>query len=134
MRVIAALAAALAATAGLSSTAGPASPPSTARPVEQTDAAASMPIRPGFFFELYRGHSIMGWGRDATACAYIDGVQLDLYPVGNDRYMSVLQAYQQEHGVRNITAASVRALGEFDMAPPADPVPHCPTPPSRSGI
>ena len=122
MRMITALAAAAAPTAGLMGTAGPAV--AAVHPAEQGEAALAH--RAGAFFEQYRGHHIMGWGRDETACAYIDGVQLVLYPAGNDRYLSALQAYQQERGVRAITKASVRVLSDLRMAPPTDPAPHCP--------
>ncbi|MDI6103654.1 tyrosinase family oxidase copper chaperone [Actinoplanes sp. NEAU-A12] len=126
MRVIASLAAALAVVAGPIVLAGPAGAASVSRPGGQVDAAAASTQRAGFFAESYRGHWVMGWGRDESACAYIDGVQLVLYPVGGDHYLSALQAYQQERGVRSITRASARVLGEFTMVPPADPVRHCP--------
>ena len=90
-----------------------------------TEPVKNRADRPAFF-ERYRGHHIMGWGRGESACAYIDGVQLVLYPVGNDRYLSAVQAFREERGVRGITAASVRVLGEERLAPPEPPVPHCP--------
>ncbi len=128
MRVtVAVLVATLAATTGLMTTAGAAGASTTAaaHQVEQVDLGVAAAHQSGFF-ERYRGHHIMGWGRNEKACAYIDGVQLVLYPLGRDRYLSALQAYQEERGVRAITKASVRVLGEFEMVPPTDPVPHCP--------
>ena len=113
------------AAAAVLSTAGSVSAAPTGSPHDPASPAAS----PGYgtgFFEVYRGHHIMGWGRDRTACAYIDGMQLVLYPAGAGQYTSALQAFQPERGLRAITKASVRALGEFDMAPSRDVVGHCP--------
>jgi hypothetical protein len=122
MRVsVATLAAALVATAGLTALPGAAGAAATGQ-----GAAAVADSHNAGFFEQYRGRHIMGWGRDESACAYIDGVQLELLPLGDDRYLSVVQAFQQEHGVRGITTASVRALGDARLTPPDPPVPHCP--------
>ncbi|MEV6597760.1 tyrosinase family oxidase copper chaperone [Actinoplanes sp. NPDC051346] len=126
MRVTATLAAALTAAAGLITTAGPAAAAPVAHPVEQVDAASAVALRAGFFQQLYRGHHIMGWGHNESACAYIGGVQLVLYPLGRNQYLSALQAYEQERGVEGITKASVDVLGDADLLPPADPVAHCP--------
>ena len=126
MKAIAGLMAALTTTGCLLAVGGPAGAAPAARPAGPAAVMAGPTAGRGFFFENYRGHHILGWGRDGSACSYIDGVQLVLYPAGNDRYASALQAYQQERGVRAITRASVRVLGDFDMVPPADPVPHCP--------
>jgi hypothetical protein len=115
----------LVATTGLMSTPGVAGATVAAHPVERVDAGTAGPERRAFF-ERYRGHHIMGWGRDESACAYIDGVQLVLYPVGDDRYLSAVQAFQEERGVRGITRASVRALGGSQLAPPEPSVAHCP--------
>ncbi|MEV4274534.1 hypothetical protein [Actinoplanes xinjiangensis] len=123
MRVIVTLAAA-ATTACLMSTAVPAG--AATHPAARAGVTTAGPHRTGAFVTHYRGHHIMGWGRDDRACAYIDGVQLVLYPLGTDRYLSALQAFKEERGVRAITEASVRVLGDFDIVPPADPVPHCP--------
>ncbi|MEU4428948.1 tyrosinase family oxidase copper chaperone [Actinoplanes sp. NPDC024001] len=99
----------------------------TARPAERGDAGAAVAHthKPGFF-ETYRGHHIMGWGHDDSACAYIDGRQLVLYPAGGGSYTSALQGYQAERGLRAITKASVRVLGDLDMVAPTEPVAHCP--------
>lgn len=78
------------------------------------------------FYETYRGHHIMGWGENETACAYIDGVPLVLYPSGGGRYTSNLAGFQPEAGVRAITKASVRTLGELRPARPSDAPAHCP--------
>jgi hypothetical protein len=124
MRIInATVVAVLAATAGLIITADTAG---ATAPATRRVTAGAADARQGGFFERYRGHHIMGWGRDESACAYIDGVQLVLYPLGDDRYLSALQAYKEERGVRAITKASVRVLGSARPVPPADPVPHCP--------
>lgn len=82
--------------------------------------------KPGFF-ETYRGHHIMGWGENEKACAYIDGVQLVLYPTGDGKYSSNLQGFQQEASVRAITKASVKTLGKLKMTTPDDGAAHCPT-------
>ncbi|GGQ59584.1 tyrosinase family oxidase copper chaperone [Couchioplanes azureus] len=121
MRAIPILAAVLAAGAGLIATAGPA----VAAPAPQPAAQAGADLA-GFFAQRYGGHHIMGWGRDESACSYIDGVQLVLYPLGRNRYVSALQAYEEERGVKNITKASADVLGEARLVPPADPVAHCP--------
>ncbi|OJF09896.1 tyrosinase family oxidase copper chaperone [Couchioplanes caeruleus] len=126
MRAIPTLAAALVVTAGLVGTAGPAGAAAAPEPVAQAVAASAGADRTGFFAQRYGGHHIMGWGRDESACAYIDGIQLVLYPLGNNRYVSALQAYEDERGVRNITKASADVLGDAHLVPPADPVAHCP--------
>ncbi|BEL07320.1 hypothetical protein Q0Z83_055110 [Actinoplanes sichuanensis] len=89
--------------------------------------APSAPVvaKPGFY-ETYRGHHIMGWGADAKACAYIDGVPLVLYPSGDGRYTSNLAGFQQEASVRAITKASVKTLGDLAPAVPSDAPAHCP--------
>ncbi|GAA0514674.1 hypothetical protein Ade02nite_90370 [Paractinoplanes deccanensis] len=119
-RVVAGLAA-----AAVLSMAGSVSAAPTGAPRDPAPPAASPAYGTGFF-EVYRGHHIMGWGHDRSACAYIDGMQLVLYAAGPGQYTSALQAFQPERGLRAITRASVRALGTFDMAPPRDGVAHCP--------
>ena len=120
-RVVAGLVAA----AAVLSTAGSVSAAPTASPRDPAPPAAGASYGTGFF-EVYRGHHIMGWGHDRSACAYIDGMQLALYPAGAGQYSSALQAFQPERGLRAITRASVRALGKFDMAPARDVAAHCP--------
>ena len=115
----------LAVTVGAMLTAGSVSAAPAGSPREPAEPAAKVSPERGFF-EVYRGHHIMGWGHGDAACAYIDGMQLVLYPTDGGRFGSALQAYQQERGLRAITKASVRVLGKLNMAPPADPVPHCP--------
>ncbi|SFF19004.1 Tyrosinase co-factor MelC1 [Actinoplanes philippinensis] len=101
-------------------------------PAATPSASASTPVakpavrKPGFF-ETYHGHHIMGWGENDTACAYIDGVQLVLYPTGDGGYTSNLQGFQQEPSVRAITKASVKTLGKLRMTTPDDGAAHCPT-------
>ncbi|MFI5496051.1 tyrosinase family oxidase copper chaperone [Actinoplanes sp. NPDC051859] len=120
------LAAAVLVTTGLLAIAGPAAAATDPAPASRVETATNTEISAGAFSEIYRGRHIMGWGRDDSACAYIDGIQLVLYPVGNDWYVSAVQAYEQAHGVREITKASVRTLGELDLFPPTEAVPHCP--------
>jgi hypothetical protein len=95
-------------------------------PVPAPSASAAAPAKAGFF-ETYRGHHIMGWGENEKACAYIDGVQLVLYPTGDGMYSSNLQGFQQEPSVRAITKASVKTLGKLRMTTPSDGAAHCPT-------
>jgi hypothetical protein len=99
-------------------------------PMPSASAAAAVTgpatAKPGFF-ETYRGHHIMGWGENERACAYIDGVQLVLYPTGDGKYSSNLQGFQQESSLRAITKASVKTLGKLRMTTPPDGAAHCPT-------
>jgi hypothetical protein len=81
--------------------------------------------KPGFY-ETYRGHQIMGWGSGDTACAYIDGKRLVVYPGEAGQYTSAVQGFQPERSLRAITRASVKALGEMDLSADAEPVAHCP--------
>jgi hypothetical protein len=125
----------LAVAVGLATTAGTvyAAAEPDVDPVPMPSASASGPAvagpaaaKPGFF-ETYRGHHIMGWGENEKACAYIDGVQLVLYPTGDGKYSSNLQGFQQESSVRAITKASVKTLGKLRMTTPPDGAAHCPT-------
>ncbi|GGK06605.1 hypothetical protein GCM10010123_40510 [Pilimelia anulata] len=109
--------------AGLAAAA--AGPAAAARPVDGAFAAPATDPQPGHFREQYRGREITGWGRDEAACAFIDGVRLELYPMGANKYTSAVQAYREEQGVRAITRASVRVLGESDLTPPALPDDRC---------
>ncbi|WP_433795685.1 tyrosinase family oxidase copper chaperone [Actinoplanes sp. CA-252034] len=96
--------------------------PSASAPVRAVEPAVA---KPGFF-ETYRGHHIMGWGENEKACAYIDGVQLVLYPTGDGKYSSNLQGFTQAPSVRAITKASVKTLGKLRMTTPTDGPAHCP--------
>jgi hypothetical protein len=78
------------------------------------------------FYETYRGHQIMGWGSGNTACAYIDGKRLVVYPGEGGQYTSAVQGFQPERSLRAITRASVKALGEMGLSDEAEPVAHCP--------
>ena len=82
--------------------------------------------RPGFF-ETYRGHHIMGWGDGEQACAYIDGKRLVVYPAPGGAYTSAVQGFKPEPGLRAITKASVKALGDLGMSAIVEPSPHCPS-------
>ncbi|MBG0566112.1 tyrosinase family oxidase copper chaperone [Actinoplanes aureus] len=108
----------LAVAVGVMATAGSAAAAPAAPPVPSGNNVG--------FFETYRGHHIMGWGHDESACAYIDGKRLVLYPAGKGLYTSSLQGYQQERGLRAITKASVRVLGDLDMVDATEPPGHCP--------
>jgi Tyrosinase co-factor MelC1 len=96
-------------------------------PIPAPSASASAIAAETGFFETYRGHHIMGWGENERACAYIDGVQLILYPTGDGMYSSNLQGFLQQPSVRAITKASVKTLGKLKMAAPSDGAAHCPT-------
>ena len=107
--------------------AGSVSAAPTPRPVKPSAAAEAGADRyKDGFFETYRGHHIMGWGHNELACAYIDGKPLVLYPAGRGMYTSALQAYQPESGLRAITKASVRMLGELDITAATELPAHCP--------
>ncbi|HWS39027.1 MAG TPA: tyrosinase family oxidase copper chaperone [Actinoplanes sp.] len=80
--------------------------------------------KPGFY-ETYRGHHIMGWGAGDSACAYIDGKRLVLYPAEDGKYTSAIQGFNPQVGVRNITKASVKALGTLKLTN-AEPSSTCP--------
>lgn len=110
------------ATAGSATAAVSAGPADPGVPVVAGDAGK----KPGFF-ETYRGRHIMGWGRDDDACAYIDGMRLVVYPAGGGMYTSAVQGFKPERGLRAITKASVRALGEHGLAATTDePKTSCP--------
>ncbi len=81
--------------------------------------------KPGFF-ETYRGHHIMGWGAGESACAYIDGKRLVLYPQEGGKFTSAILGFQPHVGVRNITKASVKALGELKLTDKVEPSTACP--------
>jgi hypothetical protein len=78
------------------------------------------------FYETYRGHQIMGWGSGDTACAYIDGKRLVVFPGDSGQYTSAVQGFQPERSLRAITKASVKALGENTLSADAEPAAHCP--------
>jgi hypothetical protein len=78
------------------------------------------------FYETYRGHQIMGWGSGDTACAYIDGKRLVVYPGDSGQYTSAVQGFQPERSLRAITKASVKALGDNTLSADAEPAAHCP--------
>ncbi|WP_092545007.1 tyrosinase family oxidase copper chaperone [Actinoplanes derwentensis] len=87
--------------------------------------AVDMAKKPGFY-ETYRGHHIMGWGTGESACAYIDGKRLVLYPAPDGKYTSAIQGFKPETSVRNITKASVKALGNLGLSASAEPSATCP--------
>jgi Tyrosinase co-factor MelC1 len=93
--------------------------PHRAKPAAGQEYAAA-------FYEKYHGHQIMGWGHGASACAYIDGTQLVLSTTRGGWYTSAVVAFQPARGVRAITMASVRALGDLKLTRPKEAVPHCP--------
>ncbi|GIE30342.1 hypothetical protein Ait01nite_033870 [Actinoplanes italicus] len=78
------------------------------------------------FYETYRGHQIMGWGSGDTACAYIDGKRLVVYPGDSGQYTSAVQGFQPERSLRAITRASVKTLGDNALSADAEPAAHCP--------
>ncbi|MDI6098969.1 tyrosinase family oxidase copper chaperone [Actinoplanes sp. NEAU-A12] len=106
----------------------------TSKPAAAPTKAAVAPSKPAAdkakksgFFETYRGRHIMGWGRDEAACAYIDGMRLVVYPADGGMYTSAVQSFQPQRGLRAITKASVRALGDLGLsATTEEPTSHCP--------
>jgi hypothetical protein len=80
-------------------------------------------LRMGAFSEVYQGRHLRGWD-GPVPCAFIDGVALELIPHGNNRYSSVVRAYEVFFGVRAATRAAVRALGDAALRP-ADPPAQC---------
>ncbi|GAA4607523.1 hypothetical protein BJY16_006376 [Actinoplanes octamycinicus] len=87
--------------------------------------AASGSVAPvGVFVEQYRGRVIHGWG-GVHPCAYIDGVSLGLVDHGDNRYSSVVNAYEITVGVRATTRAAVRSLAGAELEP-AEPPAYCP--------
>lgn len=78
------------------------------------------------FYEIYRGHQIMGWGSGDTACAYIDGKRLVVYPGDGGQYTSAVQGFKPERSLRAITKASVKALGDQELSADSEAVAHCP--------
>ncbi|MEU4623513.1 tyrosinase family oxidase copper chaperone [Actinoplanes sp. NPDC023801] len=114
-----------------------ASAPAQAAPAQaaSAQAAASAPAQAApavgkakklGFYETYRGHQIMGWGSGDKACAYIDGKRLVVYPADGGQYTSAVQGFKPERGLRSITKASVKALGDMDLAADSEPAAHCP--------
>lgn len=120
--LVAALGVAAAGGTALAATAEPKNTPVTAVQAPAVDQGAK---KPGFY-ETYRGRHIMGWGTGDSACAYINGRRLVVYSAPNGQFTSAIQAFAPVTGLRNITKASVKALGENQLSDNAEPSETCP--------
>ncbi|GAA1640028.1 tyrosinase family oxidase copper chaperone [Actinoplanes couchii] len=78
------------------------------------------------FYENYHGVQIMGWGSGKTACSYVDGIRLVVYPQADGQYTSAVVAFKPEKSVRNITKATVKVLDGLKLAHPEEPSATCP--------